>query len=159
MPSPKQSISLLALLLQFLDPCLIAFAWPTSSLLDSLGLERSSDLANCIEHVDRSLRKSHGTRKADGLHRARLLRSLWDTAASDRKSRSGVKTHDFSGFARTSACAPHRFSKPTRRRSDCPTPDRWRAEPLDVRGGFGQHKVSRRTRSEPWHETPHHHTF
>jgi hypothetical protein len=42
---------LLALLLQFLDPCSIAFAWPTSSLLDSLGLERSSDLANRIEHV------------------------------------------------------------------------------------------------------------
>ena len=45
MPSPKQSISLLALLLQFLDPCSIVFAWPTSSLLDSLGLERSSDFA------------------------------------------------------------------------------------------------------------------
>jgi hypothetical protein len=51
MPSPKQSISLLALLLQFLDPCSIAFAWPTSSLLDSLGLERSSYFANCLEHV------------------------------------------------------------------------------------------------------------
>lgn len=51
MAAVKKSISLLSLLFELFDASTMAFAWSTSSFLDSLWLNRSPKFANSIQHV------------------------------------------------------------------------------------------------------------